>query len=68
MRKAPTSIIVESKNLKMNPLKLKKRVDTLTKVNRMRRGCDTSFLKKFSDDEIQCICEACYNILDKNFL
>ena len=30
----------------------------------MRRGCDTSFLKEFSDDEIHCICEACYNILD----
>ena len=29
----------------------------------MRRGCDTSFLKEFSDDEIHCICEACYNIL-----
>ena len=32
----------------------------------MRGGCDTSFLKKFSDDEIHCICEACYDILDGN--
>ena len=66
MRKAPNSIKVESKNLKMNPLKLKQRVDTLSKVNQMRGGCDTQFLKKFSDDEINCICEACYNILDGN--
>ena len=34
----------------------------------MRRGCDTSFLKEFSDDEIHCICEACYNILGGNIL
>ena len=50
----------------MNPLKLKKRVNTLSKVNEMRGGCDTSFFKKFSDDEIHCICEACYNILGGN--
>ena len=48
----------------MKNLKLKQRVNTLSKINQMRRGCDTSFLKEFSDDEIHCICEACYNILD----
>ena len=32
----------------------------------MRRGCDTPFLKELSDDEIHCICEACYNILGGN--
>ena len=30
----------------------------------MRRRCETSSLKEFSDDEIHCICEACYKILD----
>ena len=48
----------------MKNLKLKQRVNTLSKINQMRRGCETSFLKEFSDDEIHCICEACYNILD----
>ena len=32
----------------------------------MRRRCDTSFFKEFSDDEIHFICEACYNILGGN--
>ena len=50
----------------MKNLQLKQRVDTLSKINQMRRGCDTSFLKEFSDDEIHCICEACYNILGGN--
>ena len=48
----------------MKNLKLKQRVNTLSKISQIRRGCDTSFLKEFSDDEIHCICEACYNILD----
>ena len=30
----------------------------------MRSRCDTSFLKESSDDQIHCICKACYNILD----
>ena len=51
----------------MKNLKLKQRVNTLSKINQMRRGCDTSFLKEFSD-EIHCICEACYNILDGKIL
>ena len=48
----------------MKNLKFKQRVDTTSNINQMKRGCDTSYLKKFSDDEIQCICEACYNVLD----
>ena len=52
----------------MKNLKLKQIVNTLSKINQMRRGCDTSFLKEFSDDEIHCICEACYNILDGKIL
>ena len=52
----------------MKNLQLKQRVDTLSKINQMRRRCDTTFLNKLSDDEIHCICEACYNILDKKIL
>ena len=47
----------------MKNLKLKQRVDTLSKINQMRRGCDATFLNKLSDDKIHDICEACYNIL-----
>ena len=50
----------------MKNLQLKQRVDTLSKINQMRRRCDTTFLNKLSDDEIHCICEACYNILGGN--
>ena len=50
----------------MKNLQLKQRVNTLFKINQMRRRCDTSFLKEFSDDEIHCLCEACYNILGGN--
>ena len=50
----------------MKNLDLKQRVNTLSKINQMRRGCDTTFLKKLSDDEIHCICEACHNILIGN--
>ena len=50
----------------MKILNLKQRVITLSKINQMRRRCDSSFLKEFSDDEIHCICKACYNILDGN--
>ena len=56
----------ESKNFKMNNYMLKQRVNTLSKINQMRRGCDTSFLKELSDDEMHCICEACYDILGGN--
>ena len=52
----------------MKNIDLKQRVNTLSKINQMRRGCDTTFLKKLSDDEIHCICEACHNILDENIL
>ena len=45
---------------------LKERVDTLSKINQMRRGNNTIFLKKLIDDEIHFICEACHNILDEN--
>ena len=51
----------------MKNLKLKQRVNTFSKISQRRRGCDTSFLKEFSDDEIHCICEACYNVLGGNF-
>ena len=50
----------------MKNLKLKQRVNTLSKINQMRRGCDKSFLKELSDDEIHRICEACYNLLGEN--
>ena len=50
----------------MNNLKLKQRVNTLSKINQVRWGCDTSFFKELSNDEIHCMCEACYNILDGN--
>ena len=53
----------------MKNLKLKQKVNTLSKINQMRRGCDASFLKELSDDdEIHCICEACYIILCGNIL
>ena len=45
---------------------LKQRVNTSSKINQMRRGSNTSFLKKLTDDEVHCICEACHNILDEN--
>ena len=63
MRKAPTSIKAHMKNSD-----LKQNVNTLSKINQMRRGCDRSFLKEFSDEEIHCICEAGYNILDEKIL
>jgi len=50
----------------MKNIDLKQRVNTLSKINQMRRGCDMSFLKKLSDDEIRCICEACHNFLIEN--
>ena len=67
MRKAPTSIKV-SHHMKahMKNSDLKQRVNTLSKINQMRRGCDMSFLKKLSDDEIHCIYDPCHNILIEN--
>ena len=47
----------------MKNLQLKQRVNTLSKINQMRKRCDTTFLNKLSDYEIHSICEACYNIL-----
>ena len=50
----------------MKNLQLKQRVNTLSKINQMRKRCDTTFLNKLSDYEIHSICEACYNILGGN--
>merc|ERR1712163_68226 len=52
-----------SKNFIMKNLQLKQRVNTLSKINQMRKRCDKTFLNKLSDYEIHSICEACYNIL-----
>ena len=52
----------------MKILDLKQRVDTLSKINEMKRWCDKTFLKKLSDDGIHCICEACNNNLDIKIL
>ena len=49
----------------MKNLDLKQRVNKLSKINQMKRGCDTSFLKECSVNEIHCICETCSNILDE---
>ena len=51
-------------NFIMKNLNLNQKVNTMSKKNQMRRGCDTLFLKECSDDEIHCNCEACYDILD----
>ena len=52
----------------MKNLDLKQRVNKLSKINLMRRGCNTLFLKDCSDDEVHCIFEAWYNILDGKIL